>query len=533
MAISKICTAEEAVSLIKDGSLLFCCGNMHNVLAEELCAATEERFKKEGHPCNLTIMSSSGVGDMGPVGGVFRGFEHFAHEGMIKRTIVGSNGANHSIMKMQTEGKVESYNLPQGVIEHMLKARARGLDIELSRVGLGTFVDPRMEGGKTNSVTTEDMVSVVTIEGKEYLAYKTPKIDVCFLRGTTADEDGNITCEDEASIMNIQAAAMACKASGGIVLAQVKYVVRKGALPAKEVIVPGAFVDKLVITKDLQSNHRMTMGEYYNPAFTGKYKYPVTQAEPIPLDIKKTIARRAAMELKLHVPINMGIGFPENIAKVANEEGIGDDLVLTVETGAFGGIPAPRTSFGATSNAQALVDSPTIFDLYDSGFLYATFVGLAECAPDGSVNVSKFVLADGTVRFVGAGGFINLTQNAGRVVFCGTMTAGGYKSEIRDGKLVILQEGKEKKFVKSIVQTTFSAPHALEIGQPVLYITDRCVFKLTEKGLKLIEVAPGIDIESQIVANMEFRPIIEDDVKEMDPAIFREAPIGLRQILGE
>ncbi len=533
MAFSKICTAEEAVSLIKDNDLLFCSGNMHNVLAEELCAAAEERFLKEGHPRDLTIMSSSGVGDMGPVGGVFRGFEHFAHEGMIKRTIVGSNGANHSIMKMQTEGTVESYNFPQGVIEHMLKSRAKGLDVELSRIGLGTFVDPRMEGGKTNSRTTEDMIEVVNIYGKEYLAYKTPKIDVCFIRGTTADEEGNLTCEDEASIMNIQAAAMACKASGGIVLCQVKYVVRKGALPAKEVVVPGAFIDKLIITRDLVKNHRMTMGEYYNPAFLGKYKYPVVQAEKLPLDNKKIIARRAAMELKLHVPINMGIGIPEFIAKVANEEGIGDDLVLTVETGAFGGVPAPRTSFGATTNAQAFVDSPTIFDLYDGGFLYATFVGLAECAPNGSVNVSRFITEDGNVRFVGAGGFINLTQSTHNVFFCGTLTVGGLKEEIRDGKLVIVQEGREKKFIKEINQTTFSAPHSLEIGQNVLYITDRCVFRLTDKGLKLIEVAPGIDIETQICANMDFRPIIEDDVKEMDPKLFREPLIGLRELLGD
>lgn len=529
----KICSAAEAAALIKDGAFLVCAGNMSNCLAEEICAAIEERYTQSGSPKNMTIMSASGVGDMGPAGSVFRGFEHFAHEGMIKRVIVGHNGSNHSIMEMQANLKVESYNFPQGVIEHMFKARAKGLSIELSKVGIGTFVDPRQEGGKTNSITTEDLVEVVNVLGEEYLAYKTPDIDVALIRGTTADEEGNLTCEDEAVLTNIQAIAMATKASGGLVLCQVKNVVKKGALPAKEVVIPGVFIDKLVICSDLEKNHRMTMGEYFNPAYTGKYKYPVSAGEALPMGVKKTIARRAACELKFHVPVNTGLGYPEGISAVANEEGIADDLVLTVETGAFGGVPASRTSFGATTNALAFVDSPTIFDLYDSGFLYATFVGLAECNEEGSVNVSRFTDKTGRERRPGAGGFINLTQGAQNVIFCGTMTAGGYKAEIRDGKLVILQEGAEKKFLKKINQVTFSGPRAVEIHQNVLYITDRCVFRLTDRGLKLTEIAPGIDIQTQILPYMEFRPIIEDDVKEMDPRIFHEEIMGLRKIIEE
>ena len=529
MAYSKICTAAEAAALVKDGAFLVCAGNMNNCLAEEICAAIEDRWNLEQHPKDMTIMSASGVGDMGPVGGVFRGFEHFAHEGMIRRVIVGHNGSNHTIMKMQAENKVESYNFPQGVIEHMFRTRAKGLDVELSKVGIGTFVDPRQEGGKTNSITKEDLVSVVNVGGEEYLAYRTPKIDVALIRGTTADEEGNLTCEDEAVLTNIQAIAMATKASGGIVLCQVKNVVRKGALPAKEVIVPGAFIDRIVVTTDPEKNHRMTMGEYYNPAYTGKYKYPVAAAAPLPLNVHKTIARRAAMELQLHVPVNTGLGYPEGIANVANEEGIADDLILTVETGAFGGVPAARTSFGSTTNAMAFVDSPTIFDLYDSGYLYATFVGLAECQADGSVNVSRFVDKAGNERRPGAGGFIDLTQGARNVIFCGTMTAGGYKSEVRDGKLVILKEGAEKKFVKKINQITFSGPHAMEIAQNVLYITDRAVFRLTKDGLDQEEIAPGIDLKTEILPYMDFEPIISPDLKEMDPKIFREGLIGLKE----
>lgn len=306
---------------------------------------------------------------------------------------------------------------------------------------------------------------------------------------------------------------------------------RKGALPARDVVIPGVFIDKLIVSKDPERNHRMTMGEYYNPAYTGKYKYPVSASAALPLSVKKTIARRAAMELKLRVPVNTGLGYPEGIASVASEEGIADDLMLTVETGAFGGVPAARTSFGATSNAQAIVDSPTIFDLYDGGFLYATFVGLAECDPNGSVNVSRFMDKSGHERRPGAGGFINLTQGAKNVIFCGTMTAGGYKAEVRDGKVVILQEGAEKKFLKAINQVTFSGQHAVEINQNVLYITDRCVFRLTREGLVLTEIAPGIDLQTQILDLMEFKPIVSENLKEMDPAIFAEAPIGLRALL--
>lgn len=528
---TKVCTAREAAALVKDNAFLVCGGNMNSCLAEEICIALEERFKAEGHPQNMTIMSGSGVGDMGPVGGVERGFEHFAHEGMIRRVIVGHNGSNHTIMQMQQELKVESYNFPQGVIEHMFRTRAKGLDVELSCVGIGTFADPRLEGGKCNAITTEDLVEVVTIGGTEYLAYKTPRIDVALIRGTTADEDGNLTCEDEAVLTNIQAIAMATKASGGIVLCQVKNIVRKGALPAREVVIPGIFIDKLIVSRDPERNHRMTMGEYYNPAYTGKYKYPVSASAVLPLGIKKTIARRAAMELRLHVPVNTGLGYPEGIASVASEEGIADDLMLTVETGAFGGVPAARTSFGATANAQAIVDSPTIFDLYDGGFLHATFVGLAECDPNGSVNVSRFMDKSGRERRPGAGGFINLTQGAKNVIFCGTMTAGGYKAEVCDGKVVILQEGVEKKFLRQISQITFSGPHAVDINQNVLYITDRCVFRLTKDGLLLTEIAPGIDLKTQILDMMEFEPLIAPDLKVMDAALFAEAPIGLRALL--
>lgn len=527
--MNKICTGKEAMALVKDGDFLACGGNMNSSMPEELLVELEKRFLETGEPKNLTINSGSGIGDMGSQ--TSKGFQHLAHEGLLKRVIVGHYGSNSTIMKMVTECKVESYNFPQGVIEHWFKARAAGKDYEITKVGLGTFVDPRMEGGKANAVTKEDLVRLVEIDGEEYMAYKTPLINVAVIRGTTADEFGNISCEEEAAFTNTQAIAMATKASGGIVIAQVKNIVNKGAIPAKEVHVPGIFVDKIVVCRDFENNHRQTMGDFYNAAFTGKFKIPLAALSPLPLGAQKIICRRAAFELKRFAPINTGLGIPEGIPAIAAEEGVADDLVLTVETGAIGGVPASRFSFGATTNAQCMIDSPTIFDLYDGGSLYATFLGAAQINAFGDVNVSCFVDNKGVERRPGAGGFINLTQGARNVVFCGTMNAGGFKASAENGRLKIIEEGSEKKFVNSLHQITFSGNQAMKNGQNVLYITERCVFRLVEGGLRLVEVAEGIDVDSEILAFMEYRPQIADTLETMNPLIFQDHKIGLRAIL--
>ena len=520
--INKICTASEAVKMVRSGNFLVCSGNMNSSMPEELLIALEKRFLETSEPRNLTIMSGSGVGDMGPI--THKGFQHLAHEGLIKRVIVGHYGSNNTIMDMVVNNKVESYNFPQGVVEHMLRCRAQGKDGELTKIGLKTYVDPRLEGGKMNEITAEELVQLHELNGEEYLFYPMPQIDIGLVRATTADENGNLSYEEEAAYVNARAIAMATRASGGKVIAQVKNVVKAGAIPAKEVHIAGVFVDKIVICQEPVNNHRQTMGDFYNAAYTGRFKVPVPPTASIELGPNKVIARRAAMELVPNALVNLGLGIPEAVSAVAAEEGISDQLVLTVETGALGGIPAPRFSFGASINAWSHVDSPTMFDVYNGGCLDVTFLGMAEISPRGDVNVSRF-----GPKLSGCGGFIDLTQCTKNVVFCGTLTSGGLKIGFGNGKIKILHEGKNRKFVKKVFQTTFSGERAVETGQNILYVTERCVFKLTEKGLLLIEIAPGVDLEKDILANMDFKPVISEDLKLMDARLFGEPKIGLKE----
>ena len=523
--LNKICSGAEAVKLVKSGDFLCMSGNMNSAMPEELMVELEKRFLETGEPKNLTIMSGSGVGDMGPV--TTKGFQHLAHEGLIKRVIVGHYGSNNTIMEMVINNKVESYNLPQGVCEHMFRRRAQGQPGEISKIGLKTYVDPRLEGGKMNSITKEDLVRLINLDGEEYLYYPMPKINIGCIRATTADENGNLSFEEEAAYVNARVIAMATRASGGILIAQVKNIVCAGAIPAKDVHVAGVFVDKIVVCQDVMNNHRQTMGDFYNAAYTGRYKVPVPAKTAIPLGADKVIARRAAAELIPNALVNLGLGIPESVSSVVAEEGLSDSMVMTVETGALGGIPAPRFSFGASINAWSHVDSPTIFDVYDGGDLDMTFVGMAEIGENGDVNVSRF-----GPKITGCGGFIDLTQGTRKVVFCGTLTSGGFKAAIEDGKVKILQEGKNKKFVKKVYQVTFSGEHAIETGQEILYVTERCVFRLTPQGLRIVEVAPGIDIERDVLPHMDFKPLIADDLKVMDDRFFREAKIGLAEMIG-
>lgn len=509
------------MQLVKDRDFLACSGNMNSAMPEELLIELENRFLQTGGPKDLTIMSGSGVGDMGSA--TTKGFQHLAHDGLVKRVIVGHYGSNNTIMEMVINNKVESYNLPQGVCEHMFRRRAQGQPGEISKIGLKTYVDPRLEGGKMNEATKEDIVKLIEIDGEEYLYYPMPKIQIGCVRATTADENGNLSFEEEAAYVNARAIAMATKASGGIVIAQVKNIVNAGAIPAKDVHIAGVFVDKIVVSQDPLNNHRQTMGDFYNAAYTGKYKVPIGAQATIPLSANKMIARRAATELIPNALVNLGLGIPEAVASVVAEEGLSDSLVMTVETGALGGVPAPRFSFGASVNAWSHVDSPTMFDVYDGGCLDMTFVGMAEIGENGDVNVSRF-----GPKITGCGGFIDLTQGTKKVVFCGTLTSGGLKVTFKDGKLHILNEGKNKKFVKSVYQVTFSGEHAVETDQEILYVTERCVFELRPDGLTLVEVAPGIDITRDILPHMDFVPKMADVIKTMDAKLFLEEKIDLK-----
>ena len=517
----KLTTAEEAAKLVKDGDTVVCSGFMLSTVAEEMYSALEKRFLETSSPKNLTIMCGAGVGDLRPE--VDLGLDHFAHEGLLKRVIAGHYGSNHRITKMINENRIESYNWPQGVISHVVRAVGNGQKGYLTKIGMKTYMDPRLEGAKMNDITKEDLIEVVDLLGEEYLYYKAPKVDVALIRGTTADEDGNVSFEDEIAYSMARVSAMAAKACGGKVIVQVKNYVKSGQIDPRMVQVAGIFVDAIIITQDLDRNHRQTPGSFHNDALCGQFKVTTSSVRPLKMSAKKIIGRRAAMELIPHSVVNLGIGVPETVSAVAAEEGCSDQMVMTVEAGAIGGIPAGGWDFGASINPWALVEEPVQFDFYHSGGLDVTFLGLAEVNKLGSVNVSKF----GT-KITGCGGFIDISQSTKKVVFCGTFTAGGLDLGIKDSALSVITEGRAKKFKGDLQQVTFSGEFAVETKQEVLFITERAVFELVEGGLKLIEIAPGIDLQKDVLDQMEFDPIISEDLKLMDTKLFIEEPIGLK-----
>lgn len=515
--MSKVMTLEAAIALIKDGSTVATGGFVGNMHPEALSRGVEDLYEKTGKPKGLTLVYAAGQGD-----GKNRGLNHFGREGMVKRVVGGHWGLAPKLGKLALEEKLEAYNFPQGVISHLFREIAGKKPGVITKVGLKTFVDPRLEGGKINKSATEDLVSLMEIDGEEWLYYKTFPIDVAFIRGTYADPSGNCTFEKEALSLEMLSIAQAAKNSGGIVILQVEKVVAEGTLNHKLVKIPGIYVDAIV--EAAPEEHMQTFAEQYNPSYSQEIRVPVKSIPPLELSERKLIARRAAMELKPHAITNLGIGMPEGVSIVANEEGV-EGLILTTEAGTIGGVPAGGLSFGAATNPDMIIDQTYQFDFYDGGGLDVTFLGLAQCDAKGNVNVSKF-----GPKVPGCGGFINISQNAKKVVYCGTFTAGGLEIAIEDGKLKIVQEGSAKKFIKSVEQVTFSGDYAFETGQPVIYVTERAVFTITENGLTLTEIAPGVDLERDIIDQMEFKPAIAEPLKLMDERIFKDSVMGLKLV---
>jgi propionate CoA-transferase len=483
---------------------------------EELLMALEARFLETGAPRDLSLVYAAGQGD-----GKERGLNRLAHKGLLRRAVGGHWGLAPRIGRMAIAGEIEGWNLPQGVISQLYREIAAQRPGVFTKVGLDTFVDPVNGGGAVNARSTEPLVRRIEIDGETWLFYRAFPIQVALIRATTADPAGNLSMEREALVLDALAMAMAARNSGGIVIAQVERIAATGSLPPKSVVVPAALVDAVVEARP--ENHWQTFATRYSPHLSGELRTPARAEPPRPLDARKIIARRCAMELPVGGVVNLGIGMPEGVASVAAEEHILDTVTLTAEPGVMGGRPASGLDFGAAVNTDAIIPQNMTFDFYDGGGLDMACLGMAEADAAGNVNVSRF--GD---RLAGAGGFINISQNAKKLVFAGTFTAGGLDVAASDGRLTIRAEGRSRKFVARVGQVTFSASRALMDGLEVLYVTERCVFRLTPEGLSLAEVAPGVDPERDILPFMDFAPT-GGPAAPMQSAIFRDARMGLRE----
>lgn len=516
--MSKLITADVATSLIKDGMTIGVGGFVGFGVAEEVLISIENKYTTTGEPKNLTVFHCAGVGD-----GKTRGMNHLGHEGLIKRLICGHVGLAPMVGSLCVENKIECFIIPQGVCSHILRATAGRKPGLITHVGLKTYADPRNEACKGNQAAIDsghEVVELINVGGKDYMFYKSIPLDICFIRGTYADEAGNVTMDKEALISDQLEMAMAAHNSGGIVVCQVEKMVQKGTLPSKDVKIPGFLVDYVVEAK--AENHRQWfLDDEYHPELVGDIRIPMGAIDPMSLNPRKICGRRGAMLLKKGAVVNLGIGVPEAIAAVAGEEGCSDQITLSIESGVLGGVPTGGLGIGGTVNPDAMFKQPDCFDFYDGGGLDMAFLGSAEIDEKGNVNVSKFA-----GRMVGPGGFINITQNAKIVGFCGTFTAGKMKCEIKDGKLNIIEDAPGIKFKKSVEQITYSAEYGVETGQTVYYITERALFKLVPEGIELLEIAPGIDLQKHILDKMEFTPIMKD-VKVMDERIFTDTLMKL------
>ena len=511
----EILTADEAIQRIPDGATVFVCP----MPLEEVYPAFYRMFQKTGSPKGLTFIWAAGIG---PFSDEPRGMNHFAYPGMTKRVILGHVGLNYEMVKQVAMNKVEAYNLPQGVLAQWFREVAAGRPGLITKVGLGTFVDPRIEGGKLNACTQdcEELAEVIELDGEEYLRYKPIKGDIGLVRGTTADPKGNITFEDEAICMEHLEVAMAVKNCGGIVIAQVEKISDTPAIPVN-VKIPGILVD-IVVVADSRKTHPHTMFVDHDPSYTGEERIDLSNAlQPMPLNLEKVICRRAFQEINDGDLVNLGVGIPAGLALVAQEEGHLDKITLTTEVGIIGGLPQTGKNFGPAQNPDAIISQAAMFDYYDGGGLNATCVGMAQVDVEGNVNVSKL-----GPNVIGCGGFINVTKNAAKVLFCGEFAAVGVDIVVEDGKLNIRNDGKAVKFVEKVDQITFSGKIAREEAHDVLFITERCVFRLVKEGLMLTEIAPGIDIHKDILDRMHFTPLVAENVKQMDAALFLDEPMA-------
>ncbi len=511
--MTRFVSAREAIARIHDYDTLAHCGFVGFSVPEYLLETLAQKYRETGHPHSLTLIKSIGVSDKKG-----HGSDHLSQKGLVDTIITSHVGLEPGLAERIYHNDCRAYLLPFGTIIKLYRAQASHAPGVWTATGLGTFADPRQEGSKANEKTVQsgkDIVRIATVHGNEYLYYDPIAIDVCFIRGTYADEDGNISLEKEALLSDQLEVAMATHASGGIVIAEVEGVLPSGTLNPRSVKIHRFMVD-YVIPSPKEYHTQSLSPKGYRPELTGETrKAPVTMT-PLPLDARKICARRAVKEFHHGDLINLGIGIPQGAATVAAEEGLSQEFILSTESGVLGGIPLTGMGMGASINPEAIYKTADILDVYTGGCLDCTVLGLAEMDAQGNVNVSKF-----NGRVVGPGGFIDISQNTKTIIFLGTFTAGGLREEIRDGTLIITHEGTYKKFKKDVEQITFSARHAMERQQNVLVITERAVFRLTQNGLVLIEIAPGIELQKDILNQMDFKPAISTNLQTMGYEIFK------------
>jgi propionate CoA-transferase len=514
----RVISADTAAGLVRDGDTVVVGGSGGgHAVPEMLMAALGKRFRESGHPRQITSLHPVGLGDRAT-----RGAGHFAQEGMLKRVVCGTYVDSPPISDMAAADKIEAYTLPQGALSQLMREMAAGRPGLFTKTGLHTLVDPRHGGARQSARATEDLVELVTLKGEEWLFIKPFHVDVAFLRGTTADEDGNVTMEQEAIYGEMLSMAQATRRAGGVVIVQVKRLANRGTLPGKQVKIPGMLVDFVVV----DPAQRQTYVSEYSPAYAGELREPLSSFQPLPLDARKVVARRGAIELFPGAVCNLGSGISTGIGVVGAEERVLDAIVLTNEQGLIGGAPAVGHEAGAARNFWAMIDQPYQFDFYDGGGLDLAFLSFAQVDGRGNVNISRF---DG--KIVGIGGFINISQNARKVIFGGTFTAGGLDISWPNGRTRIAREGKHRKFLAEVEQLSYNGDYGWQRGQQVMYVTERAVFRRVEDGLELAEVAPGIDVERDVMAHMAVRARVAQDCREMDARLFRPEPMGLTRDL--
>ena len=517
----KVIDVNDVGKLIKDNDMVLISGSGGSGSPESLIKAVRDSYINTGHPKNIGVSCGISPGNL-TTDEV--GMNMLAKDGLVGKAICAHLGQGKVFGNAIGENKFPAFAVPLGVINHLYRAMA-GKEVGIiTHVGLNTFADPRIEGCCANKKAKEldPIVELVNIGGKENLFYKSFNANVALLKASYADTLGNISLEEEAVIGEQYNMAIATHNNGGIVIVEVKDIKKEGSFKARNVLINSTYVDYVVVSKP-----DLSLAPYnlpvYMPEVTGDKRIELSNIEIRPLDERKVCGRRAFLELKEDDVINLGVGMPDSVGNVAAEEGFSEKIHLSVESGTTGGVPTGGVAFGATVNPDSVISTAQQFDAYNGGALDMCVVGLAEVDKDGNVNVSKF----GT-RVTGPGGFINITQNTKKVVFIGTFMASNLEEVIRDGQLIINHEGEKKKFVDKVEQITFSAKEAVKNNQEVLYITERCVFKLTDKGIMLIEIAPGVTLEKDILANMEFKPLISEDLKLMEPKIFRDEKMNLK-----